>query len=82
MKLILILGSEDKQKADSPCEEIRISGEIENEAKEYKAFRSQKCKAFHFRSVSFPKRFVPFPKRFVQSSKHSVWCKLISVPVV
>ena len=33
MKLILILRSEDKQEADSPCEEIRISGEIENEAK-------------------------------------------------
>ena len=29
MKLILILRSENKQKADSPCEEIRISGEIE-----------------------------------------------------
>ena len=41
MKLILILRSEDKQTADSPCEEIRISVEIENEAKVYKAFRSQ-----------------------------------------
>ena len=67
MKLILILRSEDKQKADSPCEEIRISGEIENEAKAYKAFRSQKCKAFRSRSVSFrfvPKTFRSVPKAF------------------
>ena len=41
MKLALILRSEDKQIADSPCEEIRISVQIENEAKVYKAFRSQ-----------------------------------------
>ena len=60
MKLILILRSEDKQTADSPCEEIRISGEIENEAKAYKAFRSQKCKAFRSQSVSFRPRSVPF----------------------
>ena len=53
MKLILILRCGDKQKADSPCEEIRISGEIENEAKAYKAFRSQKCKAFRSQSFSF-----------------------------
>ena len=66
MKLILILRSEDKQKADSACEEIRISGEIENKAK---AFRSQKCKAF----CSVPKAFrsVLEAFRFVQTVQRS-----------
>ena len=56
MKLILILRSKNKQKADSPWEEIWISGEIENKTKAYKEFRSQKCKAF-----PSPKSFVSFP---------------------
>ena len=60
--------SEDKQKADSPCEEIRISAKIENDAKAYKAFRSQTCKAF--------------PKRFVSFTKRSISCKPFSVSVV
>ena len=72
MKLILILRSEDKQKADSPCEEIRISGEIENEAKAYKAFRSQKCKAFRSRSVSFRSQNVSFRSQSVSFRPRSV----------
>ena len=67
MKLIIILRSQDKQTAESPCEEIRISMEIENEAKAYKAFRSQKTP-----SVPFPKGFISFRSileafRFVQT---------------
>ena len=60
MKLILILRSQDKQTAESPCEEIRISMEIENEAKAYKAFRSQKTPS------------VPFPKGFISLRSQSV----------
>ena len=55
MKLILILRSEDKQTADSPCEEIRIWVEIEKEAK---AFRSKNAKH------SVPKTFRSVPKAF------------------
>ena len=72
MKLILILRSEDKQTADSPCEEIRISGEIENEAKAYKAFRSQKCKAFRSRNVSFRLQNVSFRSKSVSFRPRSV----------
>ena len=62
MKLILILRNEDKQRADSPCEEIRISGEIENEAEAYKAFLPKNAKRSvpeTFRSVPKTFRFVP-----------------------
>ena len=65
-EIIWILRSEDKQTADSPCEEIRISGEIENEAKAYKAFRSRNVSfrpqnvSFRSQSVSFCPRSVPF----------------------
>ena len=72
MKLILILCSEDKQKADSPCEEIRISGVIENEAKAYKAFRSQKCKELRSRSVSFRSQNVSFRSQSVSFRPRSV----------
>mgnify|MGYP003688453525 CR=1 FL=1 len=72
MKLILILRSEDKQTADSPCGEIRISGEIENEAKAYKAFRSQKCKALRSRNVSFRPQNVSFRSQSVSFRIRSV----------
>ena len=73
MKLILILRSEDKQKTDSPCEEIQISGDIENKAKAYIAFHSGNCKAFcswKFRSVSETFRYVPK----VFHSVHEAFC--------
>ena len=96
MKLILILRSEDKQTADSPCEEIRISGEIENEAKAYKAFPSQKCKAFRSRNISFhPQNVCSVPKafrsileafRFVQTVQRScgvvVPLRICTLPIV
>ena len=72
MKLILILRSKDKQTADSPCEEIPISGEIENEAKAYKAFRTQKCKAFRSRSVPFRSQNVSFRSKSVSFRPRSV----------
>ena len=77
--------SEDKQTADSPCEEIRISGKIENEAK---AFRSQNCKAFRSRKVSFRSQNISFRSQCGSFHSRSVpfranrsafpWCSNLS----
>ena len=70
MKLILILRSEDKQKAESPCEEIRISGKIENEAKA--VLRNAKHSVPEtFRSVPEAFRSVLEAFRFVQTVQRS-----------
>ena len=62
MKRILILRSNDKRKADSPNEEIRIAGEIENEAKRsvpQNAMRSVP-KTFRSQIVLIRSQSVPF----------------------
>ena len=77
MKLILILRSKNKQKSDSPWEEIWISGEIKNKTKAYKEFRSQKCKAFPSRNVSLRSHSVSFhPRSDPLHANRSVflWC--------
>ena len=73
MKLILLLRSEDKQKADSPYEEIRIPGKLKTRPKRTKRSVPENAKRSVLEAFRlFPKHFVPFPKRFVPSSKRSV----------